>query len=358
MIRLGIIGQPMCGKTTIFNTLTGADHPVGVSGAARRFDVNTATVDVPDPRLDNLSALLKPRKKTYTQVTYADVAGFHADTRTEGLPGPVVNQLEQMDGLVHVVRAFDDPAVPHPSGSVDPERDMATMETEFILHDMLMVERRLERLAEDRQKGGRERAVVDREIALFERLGAVLEGGSPLREHEIKPEEIEALSGYGLLSDKPILVVINLSEGQDSLSLPAPDKRVRMLQMYGKLEMEIAQLSAEEAGDFLEGYGIQEPGRMGVVRTSYDVLDLLTFFTVNESEARAWTLARGGTALEAAGTIHSDMARGFIRAEVIACDELVELGGLTQARSEGKLRLEGKEYSIQDGDVIYIRFNV
>jgi GTP-binding protein YchF len=358
MIQLGIVGLPSSGKTTIYNMLTGADLPVGPSGAAMRFEVHTATVDVPDTRLDRLCDLLHPRKKTYTKIVYADVGGFQGEARATELPGQVVNQLEQVDGLLHVVRAFDDPAVPHPAGSIDPERDIATLEMEFLLHDMLMVERRLERLAEERQKGGRDRAVVDREITLFERIAAALEDSTPLREQDIKPEEKEALSGYGLLSVKPVLIVVNQAEGQDVLQIEGHSDRMRVMQLYGKLEMEIAQLAAEEAQEFLAEYGIQESGRKGIVRASFGLLDLLSFFTVNESEARAWTLERGSSVLDAAGAIHSDMARGFIRAEVIAWDALIELGGLAPARTEGKLRLEGKEYIVEDGDVIYIRFNV
>ncbi len=358
MIQLGIVGLPSSGKTTIYNMLTGADLPVGPSGASARFEVHTATVDVPDPRLDRLSALLHPRKKTYTKIVYADVGGFQGEARASELPGQVVNQLEQVDGLLHVVRAFDDPSAPHPAGSIDPKRDITTLETEFLLHDMLMVERRLERLAEERQKGGRDRAIVDREIALFERIAAALEDGTPLREYDIKPEEKEALSGYGLLSVKPVLIMVNQAEGQDVLKIEQHSDRMRVMQLYGKLEMEIAQLTAEEAQEFLTEYGIQESGRKGIVRASFDLLDLLSFFTVNESEARAWTLERGSSVLDAAGAIHSDMARGFIRAEVIAWEALIELGGLAPARAEGKLRLEGKEYIVEDGDVIYIRFNV
>lgn len=358
MIRLGIIGLPSSGKTTIYNLLSSADLPVRPAGSATRFEVHTATVDVPDSRLDRLTSLLKPRKKTYTKVIYADVSGFQGEARTTELPGQVVNQLEQVDGLLHVVRAFEDPSVPHPAGSIDPERDIATLDTEFIIHDMLMVERRLARLAEERQKGERERAVVDREIALFEGINAILEAGTPLREHDIDPEERESLSGFGLISGKPVLIVVNKSEGQNALMYENQSDRVRVMQLFGKLEMEIAQLAPEEAKEFLEEYGIQESGREGIVRASFDLLDLLMFFTVNESEGRAWTLERGRSVLNAAAAIHSDMARGFIRAEVIAWDVLIELGGLAPARAEGKLRLEGKEYVVEDGDVIYIRFNV
>lgn len=357
-MRLGIFGPPFCGKTTIFNALTDGELPTGTVGSTGRFEVHTAVVDVPDSRLDALSALMKPQKTTYLKVTYADIGGYTADKGREGLPGALANQLEQMDGLVHVVRAFEDPMAPHPLGSVDVMRDISTMESEFLLHDMLTVERRLERLAEERQKGGRDRATVDREITLFERLSRHLDEEVPLRGLDLKLEETQTLSGYGLLTDKPLLILINLAEGQTRVEMDPPGERVRVLNMYGKLEMEIAQLPADDALTFLNEYEITESARERVVRASFDLLGLLSFFTINEREARAWTLPRNGTALEAAGTVHSDMARGFIRAEVIACQELLALGGLAQARAGGVLRLEGKDYLVQDGEVIYIRFNI
>jgi GTP-binding protein YchF len=358
MMRLGIIGLPSSGKTTLFNALTGGDLPTGEMAGGGRIEVHTAVVDVPDSRLEALSHLLKPRKTTHAKVTYADIGGLQADIGREGLPGALVNELEQMDGFLHVVRAFDSPAVPHPAGSVDPARDLSAMQAEFLLHDMLCVERRLERLVEERQKGGRDRAVIDRDIGLFERLGAALNQETPLRGLDIPDEVKESLTGYGLLTRKPILVVINLDEGQAAPALEAQGDRVRVMSMYGKLEMEIAQLPDDEAQAFLEEYNLGEPGRERVIRASYDLLGLQSFFTVNEQEARAWTLRRGATALEAAGMVHSDMARGFIRAEVIGCEALLALGGLSEARAQGKLRIEGKDYRVSDGEVLYIRFNV
>ncbi|NIS79044.1 MAG: redox-regulated ATPase YchF [Anaerolineales bacterium] len=354
-MHLGIIGLPFSGKTTIFIALTDGDLPPDIKSGTGRIEVRTAVVDVPDPRLDALSALMKPRKTTYSKVTYADVGGYTVDS---GLSGALANQLVQMDGLIHVVRAFEDPTAPHPMGSVDVKRDISTMESEFLLYDMLTVERRLERLAEERQKGVRDRAILDREIALFERLSAHLDEQAPLRDLALRLEQKQVLAGYGLLTDKPLLIVINLDESSPRVEMDAPGERVHVLNFYGKLEMEIAQLQADEALTFLEEYGISEPARERVVRASYHLLGLQSFFTINEREARAWTLPRNGTALEAAGMVHSDMARGFIRAEVIGCQELLELGGLAQARAEGKLRLEGKDYVVQDGDVIYIRFNI
>ena len=358
MMRLGIIGLPFSGKTTLFNILTGMDLPTGALSAGGRFEVQTAVVDVPDHRLDSLSDLLKPRKTTYAKVTFADIGGLKVGAGREGLPGSLINQLEQMDGLLHVVRAFDDPAAPHPTGSVDPARDLAAMETELLLHDMLAIERRQQRLAEERQKGVRDREVIDREIVLFKRLGEELDQEQPLRTLELSSGETQILAGFNLLTRKPILAVINLEEGRTAPELDVRGDGFQVMSMQGKLEMEIAQLPPDEAQSFLAEYGIEQPGRERIIRASYDLLGLNSFYTVNEQEGRAWMLPRGGTVLDAADTVHSDLARGVIKAEVIAWDELLALGGLAEARAQGKLRLEGKDYTVVDGELIYIRFSL
>jgi ribosome-binding ATPase len=360
-MRLGIIGLPQSGKTTIFNALTRGDRPTTTSGG--RFDVHTAVVDVPDQRVDRLSALYNPKKTTYAKVTYADIAGIDGSAGKSGLSGALLNQLSQMDGYLQVVRCFEDESVPHPSGSVDPARDIAAMDGELLINDMIVVERKLERLADERRKGaGRDKALVEREIALFERLNQTLADEIPLRQVQVSAEEEKTLSGFGLLTRKPILIVLNLSEGQ----LPPPtDELMRgrvsqdpCVPLQGKLEMEIAQLPEVEAQVFLEDYDIDEPGLNKVIRFSYDLLGLQSFFTVGQDEVRAWTLRRGATAFEAAGEVHSDLQRGFIRAEVIGVDELIDLGGLTEARAKGKLRLEGKEYIVHEGEIVHIRFNI
>jgi ribosome-binding ATPase len=360
-MRLGIIGLPQSGKTTIFNALTRGDRPTTTSGG--RFDVHTAVVDVPDQRVDRLWALYNPKKTTYAKVTYADIAGIDGSAGKSGLSGALLNQLSQMDGYLQVVRCFEDESVPHPSGSVDPARDIAAMDGELLINDMIVVERKLERLADERRKGaGRDKALVEREIALFERLNQALADEIPLRQVQVSAEEEKTLSGFGLLTRKPILIVLNLSEGQ----LPPPaDELMRgrvsqdpCVPLQGKLEMEIAQLPEEEAQVFLEDYDIDEPGLNKVIRFSYDLLGLQSFFTVGQDEVRAWTLRRGATAFEAAGEVHSDLQRGFIRAEVIGVDELIDLGGLTEARAKGKLRLEGKEYIVHEGEIVHIRFNI
>jgi GTP-binding protein YchF len=358
-MQLGIIGLPASGKSTLFKVLTGSDFPAKEWSGAGRVQVQTAVADLPDHRLEALSEMQRPRKTTHAKVTYADVGGLHVDPGQRGLPGQFVNQLEYMDALIVVLRAFEDPTVPHPSGSVDPVRDFEAMQAELLLHDMMAVERNLERLAEQRQKlGAQERDEIDRRLALFERLAPALNEEKPLRELKLSADDRQLLAGFGLLTQKQLLAVINMAEGEEPPDISSLAECVRTIALHGKLEMEIAQLPDDEADVFLEEYGIEESGRVRVIRTSFELLDLISFFTVSDPEVRAWMLPGGGTALEAADTIHTDMARGFIRAEVIQWDKLVELGGLTQARSAGLLRLEGKQYGVADGDVIYIRFNI
>ncbi|MHB0967181.1 MAG: redox-regulated ATPase YchF [Bellilinea sp.] len=352
-MRLGIIGLPQSGKTTLFNALTRATQPTGTTG---KIEVHTAVVEVPDPRVDVLSSMFKPKKTIYARVTYADIAGLDGSASKSGIAGTLLNQLTQMDGFIHVVRCFEDEAVPHPQGSVDAARDLAAMDGEFILNDLIAAERKLERLAEERKKGGgRDRATIDREIVLFERLQAALTDEIPLRDMDISAEEEKMLSGFGFLSRKPVLVVFNLTEGQAAPEITYDHHHSQLVALQGKLEMDIAQLPAEDAQLFMEEYGIEEPSLNRMIRLSYDLLGLQSFFTVGPDEVRAWTVRRGATAPEAAGEIHTDLQKGFIRAEVVTYDDLVSLGGLSEARAKGKLRLEGKEYIVQDGEVLNIR---
>ncbi len=355
-MKLGIIGFSQSGKTTIFNALTRGDTPTTAS--AGRIEIHTAVVDVPDGRVDRLSAMFNPRKTIYAKVTYADIAGLEgASAAKGGISGTLLNQLTQMDGLIHVVRCFPDENVPHPSGNVDSARDMAAMETELILNDTIAVERKLERLAEERRKGGTDKVLNERQTILFERLHAILSEEKPLRGIELTAEEEKTLSGFGLLSRKPLLILLNLGEGQTLPELE-PCHECPLVSIQGKLEMEIAQLAPEDAAVFMAEYGIEELSLSRMIRLSYDLLNLQSFFTVGEDEVRAWTVHRGATAYEAAGEIHTDLQKGFIRAEVIPFQELIELGGLTEAKAKGKLRLEGKEYLVKDGEIVHIRFNV
>ncbi len=356
-MRLGIIGLPQSGKTTLYNALTRLTQPTGI--ATGKIEVHTAVVEVPDPRVDLLSGMFKPKKTIYAKVTYADIAGLDGSAAKTGISGTLLNQLTQMDGFIHIVRCFENEVVAHPSGSVDPLRDIQAMDGEFILNDLIAVERKLERLGEEKHKGGgRDKALIDREIALFERFHAALSEEKPLRDETISAEEDKLLSGYGLLTRKPVLIVMNLSEGQAQPSIDYRHQFSNIVALQGELEMEIAQLPPEEAREFLEEYGIEEPSLNRMIRLSYDLLGLQSFFTVGPDEVRAWTVRRGALAPEAAGEIHTDLQKGFIRAEVVAYNDLISLGGLTEARGKGKLRQEGKEYVVQDGDVLNIKFNL
>jgi GTP-binding protein YchF len=352
-MKLGIIGLPQSGKTTLFNALTRGDQPTTTSGG--RIEVHTAVVDVPDPRVDRLSGMFKPKKTIYAKVTYADIAGLEGGIAKSGISGQLLNQLTQMDGFIHVVRCFEDENVPHPSGSLDPARDIEAMLSELQLNDLISVERKLERLNEERKKGGTDKALNAHQIELFKRLGATLSEEIPLRELELSLDEDKQLSSFGLLTRKPILTVLNLGEGQLTPSLQLDDPCVAL---QGELEMEIAQLPPEDATMFMQEYGIEEPSLSKMIRLSYDLLKQQSFFTVGEDEVRAWTVARGATAYEAAGEIHTDLQKGFIRAEVVSYQDLIELGSLAEARNKGKLRLEGRDYVVQDGEIMHIRFNI
>ncbi len=349
-MKLGIIGLPQSGKTTIFNALTRGNAPTTAS--AGRFEVHTAVVDVPDERVTRLSEMFKPRKTIYAKVTYADIAGLEAGAAKSGISGQLLNQLAQMDGFILVVRCFESDLVMHPNGSVDPKRDVESMLGELLLNDLVAVERKLERLQDERRKGGTDKALNERQTVLFNRLHEALNNNIPLRKLDYTPEEQKELASYGLLTRKPVLVVFNLGEGQ---SAPQMELDVPSVALMGKLEMEMAQLSPEDAAMFMEEYGIKELSLNKMIKLSYDLLRVQVFFTVGEDEVRAWETKIGATAQEAAGEIHTDLMRGFVRAEVVAYDDLISLGSMAEAKAKGKLRLEGKEYIVKDGDIVHIR---
>ncbi len=358
-MKLGLVGLPMSGKTTIFNVLTGANRPTSLT-APGKLDMQIAVVDVPDPRLDALAEIFRPERKVYAKITYADVAGLaRGISEGGGLSGPFRTQLSQMDGFLHVIRAFEDPNIPHPEGTLDPQRDLEILDAELLLADLIVVENRIKRLKEEIARG-KDRTANLKELELFERLRALLEAEQPLRDVDLKPEEQAALRGYGFLTQKPKLVVLNIGEESNKMAdaVRVAGRHTRVIAVRGKLEAEIEQLDPEEAALFREEYGIDEPARERVIRESYDLLQIQTFFTILGNEVRAWPCRIGATALEAAGEIHTDIQRGFIRAEIIPWDELVKLGGWAQARQAGKLRLEGRDYVMQDGDVMTVRFNV
>jgi GTP-binding protein YchF len=358
-MKLGIIGLPQSGKTTVFNALTRGNRPVVMNGG--RFEVHTAVVNVPDPRLDELSQLFNPKKTTYAKVTYADIAGLEGSAGGN-ISGPLLTQLAQTDGFIHVVRCFEDPSVPHLMGphligKVDPQRDIDIMESEFLINDLIQVERKLEKLTEERRRSSREKTEIAREVAVFERLHATLSQNTPLRGIELSSEERQIISGYSFLSSKQLLILLNLGEGQEAPEIDNPCQ-ICVVSLQGKLEMEIAQLPPNDAELFMQEYDIAEPSLNRMIRNSYALMRLQSFFTVGDDEVRAWTIHQGTVAPEAAGVIHTDLQKGFIRAEVISYQELISLGSLAEARTKGKLRLEGKDYVLQDGDIMHVRFNV
>ena len=349
-MKLGIIGLPQSGKTTLFNALTRGNAPTTAS--AGRIEVHQAVVDVPDPRVDLLSKMFNPRKTIYSKVTYADIAGLEGDSAKSGISGQLLNQLNQMDALILVVRAFESDLVMHPNGSVNPLRDVEAMTGELLLNDLIAVERKLEKLTDERKKGGTDKTVNARQTELFEKLHKALSDSKPLRELDFTHEEDKELSSFGLLTRKRLLTVFNLGEGQSAPEAKLDHPSVALM---CKLEMEIAQLSADDAAVFMEEYGLKELSLNRMINLSYELLQELTFFTVGEDEVRAWVTHRGATAQEAAGEIHTDLSRGFVRAEVVAYEDLVSLGGMNEAKAKGKFRLEGKEYIVKEGDIMHVR---
>lgn len=363
-MKIGIIGLPGVGKTTIFNALTRGDAPTGQSMGGR-FDVLTSVVDVYDDRVDLLSNMFDPQKKTYARITYTDVAGLKKGAGANGgLSGPLLNHLAGLDGFVHVVRAFESDHVPHPDGHVDATRDLYALDLEFFLNDLLIVENRMAKLNNGLQRGlfKDNKAAAQAELLLFERLNEALSEEIPLRDLDLDDEQLKSLRGYGLLTLKPVLVIINTGDDQDEIAIEYDHELARITNMRGKLEMELTQFGAsgdqESLAMFMEEYNVTELGLDKAIRLSYDLMGLQSFFTVGEDEVRAWTVKCGATAVDAASTIHTDLAQGFIRAETVAYEDLVHLGGLPQARNAGKLRQEGKTYRVQDGDVISIKFNL
>ena len=349
-MKLGIIGLPQSGKTTIFNALTRGNTPTTAS--AGRIEVHNAVVDVPDPRVTTLSGMFNPRKTIYAKVTYADIAGLEAGSAKSGISGQLLNQLAQMEAFIHVVRGFANDNVPHPSGVVNAARDATSMGEELLLNDMITVERKLEKLTDERRKGGTDKVINARQTELFERLHKTLSDNKPLRDMEFNAEEQRELASFGLLSRKPMLTVFNLSEGQ---SAPQVELDHKSIALQGKLEMEIAQLPPDDAVLFMQEYGIEELSLNLMIRLSFDLLNLQSFFTVGEDEVRAWTIRAGDDAVTAAGKIHTDLAKGFVRAEVFSYADLVAAGGMKELKAKNGIRLEPKDYLVKDGEIVHIR---
>jgi GTP-binding protein YchF len=362
MLRAALIGFASSGKTTLFQLMTSA-RETG-RAAHGKGETSVGISKVPDRRLDRLTAMYNPRKRVPATVEFTDLAMPGGAGGAQALVDVVA--YKNADALVHVLRAFEDPAVAHPSGSIDPARDAQAMEDELILADLGVAERRLERLEKDLKKG--RSAELERERDVITLCKAALEAGRPLRALDLKGEDLKRLRGFQFLSAKPLLIVINVDESQlarggidhaaDASGLTAFLSRAgtAAAAVCAKIELEIAQLDAADAAAFLADLGLTESGLDRVIRASYDLLGYISFFTVGEDECRAWSIPRNTPAQLAAGEIHSDIARGFIRAEVVGYDPLVTRGSMAACRDHGEVRLEGKDYIVQDGDIINFRF--
>ena len=366
MAELGIIGFGLSGKTTVFNAVTRGKAATGYGGG---HEPNIGVVKVPDPRLDVLTGMFHPKKTTPAEIRYVDFpAAGAAFAHGQGPGSQFLSELRRMDALIHVVRTFESSDVPDPEGSVDPDRDIGNMNLELAFADLALIERRLERLeAELRAARAGERLAGEREAALLRRLQQGLEEDQPIRAQSLSGEEVRAIAGFRFLTASPLLLLLNIGEeqaaGREALEQEFEARyggpHVRVAAFCGKLEMELLALSEEEALEYRAALGLgEETGLDRAIRLSYRLLGLLSFLTAGEDEVRAWTVSEGATAPQAAGKIHSDLERGFIRAEVVRYEDLVQAGSIAEARKRGVLRTEGKTYVVQDGDVLNILFNV
>ncbi|HCU99741.1 MAG TPA: redox-regulated ATPase YchF [Dehalococcoidia bacterium] len=365
-MRVGIIGLPRSGKTTIFNAVALGLEPVGGFGGVSK--PNIRSVAVPDFRIDRLAEIYKPKRTTYATVEYVDfpTAGESLGTG-EGLAGGFLNELAAVDALIHVVRGFQNEAVPHPEGSIDPARDIEILDLELALADLAQIERRIERMdPELRTLKAGERGQLQALRDLLGRMRGELEGETPVRAMSLDPDERRLLAGSQFLTEKPLLDLLNvgeedlprrheIEEGMGRADSP-PGRDLAV--MGGRFEMELNELSEDEAAEFREAVGVEQSGMAEAVLRSYGLLGLISFLTVGPDECRAWTVTEGANAPEAAGKIHTDLQRGFIRAEVIRYEDLIECGSEVEAKRRGLQRTEGKDYKVQDGDVVHVLFNV
>jgi ribosome-binding ATPase len=369
-MKIGIVGLPQVGKTIIFSLLT--EGRVDTSSWGKGREAHVGVAPVPDSRVDRLAEVVQPKKITYATVEYVDLPGLSRGEGKAALEGQAkemtsyLSSLKNVDTLLHVVRAFEDPNLPHIEGSVDPVRDIGLFELEMIFSDLAIVEKRLERLAKDLKKVKSPELELENQVLL--RFKAALEAEQPLRNLDLTFEEEKRIRGFTFLSAKPILLVINGGD-QDAgkvervidefgLQKQALMRNVGITAVCGKIESEIAALPPEDAKMFMEDLGLMGRALDRIIQKSYDLLGVFSFYTAGEPEVRAWTIPRNTTAMQAAGVIHTDIEKGFIKAEVVSFEDMVQLGSFQSAKSKGVLRLEGKEYRVQEGDVILFRFNL
>jgi GTP-binding protein YchF len=366
-LSIGIVGLPNVGKSTLFNALSGSAKAQAANYPFCTIDPNVGIVPVPDARLAALAKLFQPKKTTPTTLEFVDIAGLVAGaSKGEGLGNQFLSHIRQVDAVAHVLRCFDDPDVVHVSNRVDPAGDRDVVETELMLKDLESVEKRRERAQKNAKAPGKPGELAKAELEALDRVKAGLEAGTPVRLQKLSPEDRAAIGDLFLLTGKPVLYIANVDESQ----LGKDDPRVRAVQemaaaegaevvaISGKVESEIAELGEADRQEFLAGLGLAEPGLDRLVHAGYHLLGLITYLTAGEDECRAWTVKRSSTAPQAAGVIHSDFEKGFIKAEVMRIEDLLRLGSEAAVKNAGLLRIEGKEYVVQDGDVMHFRFNV
>lgn len=359
-MQIGIVGLPFSGKSTLFQTITRTHID---PAALTKPETHHAIVKVPDARLDRCSTIFSPKRTIHATIEFVDVVGLKkGESGSTQFTTNFMANVKTNDALVQVVRLFSNEAVPHPDGSIEPGRDIATFETEFILSDLAVVETRIERIKKQSQKTGDEQS--KREVPVLEKCHKALESEIPLREIDFTKEELHVLKTYQLLSLKPMLIALNMDESQKEgaddlvrrVAKQKEGKRTRAMSFFGKIEMEMSELAEDEARVFMEEYGIKQSALDTLIREAYALLGLQSFFTVGEDECRAWTIRKDTSAQEAAGVIHSDFFNKFIRAEVVHYDDFIAHGGsFARAKEAGVWRLEGKEYVVKDGDIVSIR---
>ncbi|HET9599641.1 MAG TPA: redox-regulated ATPase YchF [Anaeromyxobacteraceae bacterium] len=368
-LGIGIVGLPNVGKSTLFNALSGSAKAQAANYPFCTIDPNVGVVPVPDERLAKLAALFKPKKTTPTTLEFVDIAGLVAGaSKGEGLGNQFLSHIRQVDAVAHVLRCFDDPDVVHVAGKVDPRGDRDVVETELMLKDLESVEKRRERSQKNAKAPGKPGELAKAELAALDKVKAGLEAGTPVRSQELGEEDRALVADLFLLTSKPVIYVANVDEAQ--LAKADADPRVQAVKalaheegyeavvLCGKVESEIAELPEAERDEFLKHLGLSEPGLNRLVHAGYRELGLITFLTAGEDECRAWTVTAGARAPQAAGVIHTDFEKGFIKAEVMRVDDLLALGSEAAVKEKGLMRIEGKEYVVQDGDVMHFRFNV